>query len=610
MISINYNPSVLRAQTNLARANKALNKALTRMSTGYKINSASDDAAGMYIASRINSQIRGLKQAQNNVNTGVAYLNIAEGSLSNITDVLNRMRDLAVQGSTGTIDSHSRTALQNEARALVEEISRIQSSSLFNDVNVFGYTAQQVQASAPASLDTVPDGYTAIYTVGDLKNIANDLTGNYILMNDIDMTGEIWTPIGDLNATVGFTGTLDGNGYVIKNLSTDIDRGGGLFALLGSQDGSATATVKNLGLDNINITGGQLGGLAAVSGYATISNCYVTGTITEREDANAFFAGGLIGTGAYNTIVNCYVDATVTSVAGYAGGFIAQGQNNTITNSYTKGIITGGVVGGLSGLSMQDTYNNVYTETKIINDGSGVGVIGNLMGYVNTLLPTMINVYYNSDKNTAINNIGQFAGVDGILLDTSGIHGLSSSGMSNSTNWSGLDELVWDTSTYPPTLKNMPRLGGMSNGAPALGGGGNTNNNGTIRLQIGTGSDSSTNALIIDLSLNLGTLNVDLTTEANSANSIGIIDNALKTVNQKISTVGAMQSRLSTILETQSIQIENFSATHSTIIDADIAEETGNYIQNQILQQTTSALLAQAQQLQTNLVLSLISSFN
>ena len=137
MISINFNPSVLKTQNSLNIATSALSKSLLRMSTGYKINSASDDAAGLFIASGLSSQISGLRQAQSNVSTGLSYLGIAEGALGNMTNILNRLRDLAVQGSNGTYDATARTAMQNEANALIAELSRVKDSAMFNGINVF-----------------------------------------------------------------------------------------------------------------------------------------------------------------------------------------------------------------------------------------------------------------------------------------------------------------------------------------------------------------------------------------------------------------------------------------------------------------------------------------
>ena len=107
------------------------------MSTGYKVNCAADDAAGMFVASNLNANIRGLKQAQKNAQDGISLLNTAEGSLSNMTDILNRLRDLAVQGANGVYEESSREAIQKETEALKAQLLQLQKSTAFNGKNVF-----------------------------------------------------------------------------------------------------------------------------------------------------------------------------------------------------------------------------------------------------------------------------------------------------------------------------------------------------------------------------------------------------------------------------------------------------------------------------------------
>ena len=138
MLSVNFNPSVLSSQRNIETASNALNTALGRMSTGFKINSAKDDAAGLFVATSLNSQLRGLKQAIKNINDGISLLNTADGALDNMTDLLSRIRDLAVQGANGVYDDLSRDAMQMEADSLIEELFQIKDCTLFNGIKIFG----------------------------------------------------------------------------------------------------------------------------------------------------------------------------------------------------------------------------------------------------------------------------------------------------------------------------------------------------------------------------------------------------------------------------------------------------------------------------------------
>ena len=141
MITTNFNPSVLSTQRNLNIATNSLNTALYRMSTGYKVNCAADDAAGLFVASNLNANIRGLRQAQKNAQDGISLLNTAEGGLANMTDILNRLRDLAVQGANGVYDDSSLKAMQDEADALVEQLWQIKDGTKFNGRDIFNGTA-------------------------------------------------------------------------------------------------------------------------------------------------------------------------------------------------------------------------------------------------------------------------------------------------------------------------------------------------------------------------------------------------------------------------------------------------------------------------------------
>ena len=137
-LSIHFNPSILRTQNILNTANNSLAKSLQRLSTGMRINSAADDPAGFYVATGLNSQIRGLKQAQSNIAMGSSFLGVAEGALGNMTDLLNRLNDLALQGASTTMTDSARGALTKEANSIVEEIRKLNSNTTFNDVNIFG----------------------------------------------------------------------------------------------------------------------------------------------------------------------------------------------------------------------------------------------------------------------------------------------------------------------------------------------------------------------------------------------------------------------------------------------------------------------------------------
>ena len=135
MPSINTNVSALNAQAALAKNSRAMSSAMEQLSTGSRINSAKDDAAGMAIGTSMTSQIRGLNQAVRNLNDGVNLLQTAEGALNETTNMLQRMRELAVQSASGTYSTTQRTYLQTEFLALGSQIDKIASETTWN-----GYT--------------------------------------------------------------------------------------------------------------------------------------------------------------------------------------------------------------------------------------------------------------------------------------------------------------------------------------------------------------------------------------------------------------------------------------------------------------------------------------
>jgi flagellin len=134
---INTNTSALRAQNASRVANQALQQAMERLSTGKRINSARDDAAGLAIASNMTSQIRGMNQAIRNANDGISFAQTAEGALNEVTNMLQRVRELAVQGASGTYSDDDRANLQAEVEQLGAQIDDIVANTKFNGVGVF-----------------------------------------------------------------------------------------------------------------------------------------------------------------------------------------------------------------------------------------------------------------------------------------------------------------------------------------------------------------------------------------------------------------------------------------------------------------------------------------
>jgi flagellin len=143
-ISIVTNISSLNAQRNLGRTQEMMGKSLSRLSSGRRINSASDDAAGLAISEKLKSQIRSMNQAERNANDGVSLLQTAEGSMGEISGMLIRMRELAVQAGNDTVGSSERSFLQNELADLRSEVDRIAEVAEFNGTKLIDGTASSI----------------------------------------------------------------------------------------------------------------------------------------------------------------------------------------------------------------------------------------------------------------------------------------------------------------------------------------------------------------------------------------------------------------------------------------------------------------------------------
>ena len=150
---INTNVASLNAQRNLTSSQSGLATSLQRLSSGLRINSAKDDAAGMAISDRMSTQIRGLNQAARNANDGISLAQTAEGGLGALGESLQRIRELAIQSANSTNSSSDRASLNAEAQSLLSEISRVASTTQFNGLNLLDgtFTSSQFQVGANAN---------------------------------------------------------------------------------------------------------------------------------------------------------------------------------------------------------------------------------------------------------------------------------------------------------------------------------------------------------------------------------------------------------------------------------------------------------------------------
>ncbi|APE46379.1 flagellin [Delftia sp. HK171] len=226
-MSINTNVQSLNAQRNLATSQSSLSTTMQRLSSGLRVNSAKDDAAGLAIAERMNAQVRGMNVAVRNANDGVSMAQTAEGALSKVTDALQRMRELAVQARNGTNGAKDQVSLNKEFVELGKEIDRVIKGADFNGKKILSTDAGainfQVGANTSAN-DSITVTTSNLGTNTDIGNITSASIGS--------------------DATTALTATALAT--VISNLDTALDTVNSERAVLGATQNRFEAVVSNL----------------------------------------------------------------------------------------------------------------------------------------------------------------------------------------------------------------------------------------------------------------------------------------------------------------------------------------------------------------------------
>ena len=213
MTVINTNTAAAVTDNALTKNERAMSQAMERLSTGQRINSAGDDAAGLAISSRMTSQVNGLNMAVRNANDAVSLVQTADGALVEVTNMLQRMRELAVQAASGTMSSTDKTALNTEFEALTTEIERVADNTQWNGTNLLnGASAFSFQVGANASQTisvTIADFETeeASMTSGIFEALADGVTSNNDGSGDdldsLDLTSAASTAITYIDTALG-----------------------------------------------------------------------------------------------------------------------------------------------------------------------------------------------------------------------------------------------------------------------------------------------------------------------------------------------------------------------------------------------------------------------
>lgn len=228
---VNTNVSALNAQRQLFDVSNSLGTSFERLSSGFRINSAKDDAAGLQITDRMTSQIQGLNQAVRNANDAISLSQTAEGALDETTTALQRIRQLAVQSQNGINSSADRLALQKEVSALATEITRISTDSQFNGV------------------DILTGGFSAQFLVG--ANAGQTISVN---LSAINLAGLNGFSAGGLGLTGGTVADVAGASALLSVVDGAISAIGGVRADLGALQNRFQSTIRNLSSISENVS--------------------------------------------------------------------------------------------------------------------------------------------------------------------------------------------------------------------------------------------------------------------------------------------------------------------------------------------------------------------
>ncbi len=207
---INNNIMAFNASRNLSVSNNALGKNLEKLSSGYRINRAGDDAAGLVISQKLRAEVSGLKQATRNAQDGISFAQTAEGALGEVHNMLQRMRDLAVQAANDTNDAASRTAIDAELDALAAEIGRIGTDTTFSGATVFSATALNFQVGSEGAA-----GNQIQLTVGVLDNTS--LGGTDLTALDVTTAANARTTIEDIDTSIAAVSTTRASIGAVQN---------------------------------------------------------------------------------------------------------------------------------------------------------------------------------------------------------------------------------------------------------------------------------------------------------------------------------------------------------------------------------------------------------
>ncbi len=574
---IQHNIMAMSAYRNYTNNVSAMKKNLEKLSSGYKINRAGDDAAGLAISEKMRAQITGLETAQKNAKDGISLVQTAEGALTEVHDMLNRMVELATQSANGTYDNTTdRAQMQKELDQLRDEIDRIADSSNFNGIKLFDGSMEadsiKYSVKSDVALAILPDGTQNIAGAGTSTIIHKDgqdatKTKFQVELENVSFASTNATSVGitvggakvsvHLNANGSLSGADLAEKIVEKYGASNIKIGGVTYSV--KADGSKLVfEMTDDSLKNVTKTASFNGNFDVVE-FSTNAKDNTSGTVnlaTQVIDAG----GPKVNTVLANTVTN----AALTAAHVKDGQVISIGGTNYVFASTDKTLEAVNAAG--SDFKVVDIRDLVDEDGNLVNGKAPQG---------NALTEALDRLTV-AAKDNAMFTVGH---TDDNKLT-----------FQEKTTYDG--EAKLDSNL---AIQKQIRTGTFAADTVKASKGSGKG----LTLQIGDTADDY-NQLKVSLGdMHVGSLgigDISIADQASAAVAVDKIKDAINLVSDVRGTLGATQNRLDHTINNLSVMTENIQDAESTIRDTDVAAEMMAYTKNNILIQSAQAMLAQANQ--------------
>lgn len=575
------NLASLTARNSLDRTQDGLRTAMQRLSTGLRINSARDDAAGLAIAERMTSQVRGETQALRNTNDGISMLQTGDGALGSMVERLQHMRELAVQALNGTLSSADRTSLDQDMQQSIKEIDRTAGATTFNgrhlldgsigsaDLQVGANAGETLAVDLSANLHTAKIGAIATATSSDLRTLNSSGGGGGFVF------AGTYTTVALSNLDFSQPDIPFSPGYANTTSTPPSNYSGAGNAAAFMVDGHAVTLNANYG----NLAG--VAGAVQAQLNATANGAYVVSqdgsTLRITKTASASNAAGAVNI-ANASGANAAVFAAATPTAGTAArhnthaGFSVDGHRVSLTTNYS------GNVGGLIA-DIQSQLNSGAPGAYSVTGGAGG-----------------ISFTRKADKNLPVVNAFTDTGADDFSRSQAAALTLHSGDFTVQVGQGPVKNIVGRFVTaeslvnaiqeqVPGVVVNLDQQAGT------------LKINSTQTVTVGGAEAGASGALAFNPLVNppSGSLDdADVLTQSDADNAVLRIDAAIDTLSAQRSLFGATLNRLDAVVASQQSQITVINAARSRIVDADYASETAALSRSQVLQSAGLAIVAQA----------------